>query len=593
MELCRLKSQTVHGDRVMELCKLKSQTVHVRIMELCRLKSQTLHGDRVMELCRLKSQTVHGDRVMELCKLKSQTVHVRMIELFRLKFQTVHDRIMELCRLRSHTVHDRIMELCRLRSHTVHDRIMELCYLCDVDSSCELKSDRDLCKDRKKCQIYRTSESFHGFIDSDGLEYDIYSKKELKNKKTAEYSPWSNGVVERHNSTPTETINKMRERALTFHGRLPYGGTYVCVHESRIKRDIEVERKQKIMHKHTAMSTPVRKSQAVTYNNKTESDHDLVYYESDDEEHHHNDTDNDESQENGEESADESVADSTDRDDSHAGSQNNSLNSEDSPESDDRDSLDLENQAENDIHEESMEPNAESQANDCMKLKKVQMVNFKIPVENDTREAIILGRAGKATTDKKSWYNKDSISQKILEMVEVKVVMLSLFGTDGGSQGVVFIWKLWWKSLCCGTDGGSQGGYVVFIWNRWWKSRWLCCLYLEQMVEVKVVMLSLFGTDGGSQGGYVVFLMGYDGNVNPITWQSKKLRRVVRSTLASEALALADGVDCVISLAALFKELMHNGNELKHTPVNCFVDNKDLYHAIYSDKPVGEKRLRV
>ncbi|CAG2208260.1 unnamed protein product [Mytilus edulis] len=47
----------------------------------------------------------------------------------------------------------------------------------------------------------------------------------------------------------------------------------------------------------------------------------------------------------------------------------------------------------------------ESQANDCMKLKKDQIVNFKIPGENDTREAIILGRAGKATTVKKSWYN--------------------------------------------------------------------------------------------------------------------------------------------------------------------------------------------
>ncbi|VDH99624.1 Hypothetical predicted protein [Mytilus galloprovincialis] len=102
---------------------------------------------------------------------------------------------------------------------------------------------------------------------------------------------------------------------------------------------------------------------------------------------------------------------------------------------------------------------------------------------------------------------------------------------------------------------------------------------IRKMVEVRVVMLC--------------FLMGDDGKVNPITWQSKKLRRVVRSTLASEALALADGVDLVISLAALFKELMHNENDLMHTPVDCFVANKDLYHAIYSDKPVGEKRLRV
>ncbi|VDI58470.1 Hypothetical predicted protein [Mytilus galloprovincialis] len=269
-------------------------------------------------------------------------------------------------------------------------------------------------------------------------------------KTTAGYSPWSNGVVERHNATLTETINKMREssnlswetsvswavhakninkppalegttisnvmgkhlvglhearkafiaaessekvrRALRKQIRpsgekfkngdkvfflrdnqwkgpgwvigqdnvvvfVRYGGTYVRVHESRIKRDIDVERKQKIIHKHTAKSTPVRKPQAATYNN-TEPDHDLVYYESDDEEPHQNDTENDENQENVEESADESA----DQDDSHAGSLNGSLNGEDGPESEGRDSFDLENQAENDIHEESMEHNPESQA---------------------------------------------------------------------------------------------------------------------------------------------------------------------------------------------------------------------------------------
>ncbi|VDI49486.1 Hypothetical predicted protein [Mytilus galloprovincialis] len=91
-------------------------------------------------------------------------------------------------------------------------------------------------------------------------------------------------------------------------------------------------------------------------------------------------------------------------------------------------------------------------------------------------------------------------------------------------------------------------------------------------------------------GHNVKFMMFSDasfGNLPEVEVKSKKLRRVVCSTLASEALALADGVDCVISLAALFK------NYLMHTPVDCFVDKKDLYHPIYSDKPVGEKRLRV
>ncbi|CAC5376987.1 unnamed protein product [Mytilus coruscus] len=63
------------------------------------------------------------------------------------------------------------------------------------------------------------------------------------------------------------------------------------------------------------------------------------------EEPHHNDTDNDESQENGDGYADDSFADSLDRGGIHAGnnfadgSQNGSLNGEDSPDTDDVDGL--------------------------------------------------------------------------------------------------------------------------------------------------------------------------------------------------------------------------------------------------------------
>ena len=43
--------------------------------------------------------------------------------------------------------------------------------------------------------------------------------------------------------------------------------------------------------------------------------------------------------------------------------------------------------------------------------------------------------------------------------------------------------------------------------------------------------------DGASQGAYVVFCKG-KGKVAPILWQSKKLKRVTKSPLASETLAL-------------------------------------------------------
>ena len=42
---------------------------------------------------------------------------------------------------------------------------------------------------------------------------------------------------------------------------------------------------------------------------------------------------------------------------------------------------------------------------------------------------------------------------------------------------------------------------------------------------------------GGSQGGYVIFLEGQNGNCSPLMWQLKKLRRVVRSTMAAETLS--------------------------------------------------------
>ena len=99
--------------------------------------------------------------------------------------------------------------------------------------------------------------------------------------------------------------------------------------------------------------------------------------------------------------------------------------------------------------------------------------------------------------------------------------------------------------------------------------------------------------DGGSQGGYVIFLKGRNGKINPVTWQSKKIRRVVRSTLASETLALADGVDCVISNAMLLNELLFNNYKANNIPIKCYVDNNDLHQAIYSEKHVIERRLRI
>ena len=95
--------------------------------------------------------------------------------------------------------------------------------------------------------------------------------------------------------------------------------------------------------------------------------------------------------------------------------------------------------------------------------------------------------------------------------------------------------------------------------------------------------------DGGTQGGHLIMLMGEEGRFSPVYWQSKKIRRVVRSTLAGETLALADAVDSAISLSDLYAELT-TGHAL---PIVCVTDNHSLADAIKSTKSVTEKRLRI
>ena len=98
-------------------------------------------------------------------------------------------------------------------------------------------------------------------------------------------------------------------------------------------------------------------------------------------------------------------------------------------------------------------------------------------------------------------------------------------------------------------------------------------------------------SDGtGSRGALVVFLVDEHGNCCPLTWQSGKIKRVVRSTLAAEALSLVEGIEDAIYLKYIFSELLvlRSG-----TRIDVFVDNRDVVDAIYSTKSVDDKRLRI
>ena len=96
-----------------------------------------------------------------------------------------------------------------------------------------------------------------------------------------------------------------------------------------------------------------------------------------------------------------------------------------------------------------------------------------------------------------------------------------------------------------------------------------------------------------SAGGHIVFLMGRDGRSCPLAWRSGKIRRVVRSTLAAEALSMADGLDTAYCMGYLLSEVMFKKPKENRIPIHVCTDNKSLYENIHSTKGVSEKRLRV
>ena len=59
--------------------------------------------------------------------------------------------------------------------------------------------------------------------------------------------------------------------------------------------------------------------------------------------------------------------------------------------------------------------------------------------------------------------------------------------------------------------------------------------------------------NGGSQGGNIILLTD-DKSAAPLQWSSHKIKRVVRSTIAAEALALSDACDSALYLTSLAAE---------------------------------------
>ncbi len=94
--------------------------------------------------------------------------------------------------------------------------------------------------------------------------------------------------------------------------------------------------------------------------------------------------------------------------------------------------------------------------------------------------------------------------------------------------------------------------------------------------------------DRGSQGGFIVFLVDKNGDYCTVTWQSRKIKRIVNSTLAAECLAAVDTAENCLLLKATIKEI--TGGDIK---VSLFSDNKSLVEAAHTSTQTENKRLQI
>ena len=90
-------------------------------------------------------------------------------------------------------------------------------------------------------------------------------------------------------------------------------------------------------------------------------------------------------------------------------------------------------------------------------------------------------------------------------------------------------------------------------------------------------------------GAQIVFLKDKEGNACPLAWQAVKIKRVVKSTIAAEALSLLEGIELCIYLKTLILTLVEN----KTLEIIAIIDNKSVVEALYSTKMVDDKRRRI
>ena len=108
---------------------------------------------------------------------------------------------------------------------------------------------------------------------------------------------------------------------------------------------------------------------------------------------------------------------------------------------------------------------------------------------------------------------------------------------------------------------------------------------------------------GGRQAGYFVLLS--DSRIRkkvhtvcPAAWSSHKLKRVARSSLATEAMGLCEGIEAAEYMRCALRELLDPTYDLKtwetaaeHIPILACTDAQSLYDHLRTDGSIGKDRI--
>ena len=111
-------------------------------------------------------------------------------------------------------------------------------------------------------------------------------------------------------------------------------------------------------------------------------------------------------------------------------------------------------------------------------------------------------------------------------------------------------------------------------------------------IKIKVITDASFNnlSNGKSQGGHIIMCSDANENCVVLSWCSNRVKRVIRSTLAAETLAFADGAESALCFSTMLKEFVPDSENLV---IECMTDSRSLFDAAGTTTAVSDKRLRV